>query len=304
MGIDAASRPESSGQSAPPWAGCRVVSPGYFRAVGLPLLRGRDFEPADKPVWAQLGDAPYQRRVVISNRLAKQLFPDQDPIGKHVALWKSQSDLDAEVIGVVGDSLERGLAKGPTLTVFLPTGQNVLASDFVVHTRGNPLALVPTVRSLVAPLDPNLPISDVRSFDQLVYRSVAPQRLNVILLSIFSGMALLLATTGIYGVLSYSVSRRTSEIGLRIALGASRAAILGMTIRQGLRPALVGALLGGLSAWWLSRYLTTLLFGVKPFDALTYVCVAALLLGTAALACYVPGRRAMRIDPATALRIE
>jgi putative ABC transport system permease protein len=179
-----------------------------------------------------------------------------------------------------------------------------LASDFVVHTRGNPLALVPTVRSLVAALDPNLPISDVRSFDQLVYRSVAPQRLNVILLSIFSGMALLLATTGIYGVLSYSVSRRTSEIGLRIALGASRAAILGMTIRQGLRPALVGALLGGLSAWWLSRYLTTLLFGVKPFDALTYVCVAALLLGTAALACYVPGRRAMRIDPATALRIE
>jgi predicted permease len=304
MNIDSASRPQSSGEVAAPWAGWRVVSPGYFRAIGLPLLRGRDFDAADKSVWGHKGEAGYQRCVVISDRLAKRLFPDEDPIGKHVTLWKGQSGPDAEVIGVVGDSLERGLTNSPTLTVFFPTGPNALANEFVVHTRSNPLALVPTVRSIVASLDPNLPISDVRSFDQVVFRSVAPQRFNVLLLTVFSGLALLLATTGIYGVLSYSISRRTSEIGLRVALGATRANILLMTIHQGLRPALLGTVFGAIGAWWLSRYLGTLLFNIKPFDAITYAAVAAILLLTAALACYLPGRRAMQTDPATALRID
>jgi len=299
MGIDT---PESSAQ--PPWAGWRVVTPGYFAAVGLPLVRGRLFDENDKPVWIPKDVPPYPRRVVLSDRLAKQIFKNEDPIGKQVVLWKSQSGGPAEVVGVVGDSRERGLAENPTLTVYLPYGTNALTSEFVVHTRDNPLAMVPTIRSLVGELDPNLPISDVRSFDQVVYRSVAPQRLNAVLLSIFSVLALLLATTGIYGVLSYSITRRTPEIGLRVALGATRSNILGMTIRQGLRPALIGAFLGAIGAFWLSRYLATLLFGVKPFDAVTYLVVAALLLATAALACYIPGRRAMQTDPATALRIE
>src|SRR5256886_11144952 len=231
-------------------------------------------------------------------------LPILDPIGKQVLLWKGQSSGLAEVVGIVGDSRERGLAENPTLTVYLPYGTNALTSEFVVHTRDNPLALVPTIRSLVGELDPNLPISNMRSFDQIVYRSVAPQRLNAVLLSIFVVLALLLATTDIYGVLSYSITRRTPEIALRVALGATRSNILGMTIRQGLRPALIGALLGAIGAFWLSRYLATLLFGAKPFDALTYLAVAALLLATAALACYIPGRRAMQTDPATALRIE
>ena len=299
MGIDT---PESSAQ--PSWAGWRVVTPGYFAAVGLPLVRGRLFDENDKPVWIPKDVPPYPRRVVLSDRLAKQIFKNEDPIGKQVVLWKSQSGGPAEVVGVVGDSRERGLAENPTLTVYLPYGTNALTSEFVVHTRDNPLALVPTIRSLVGELDPNLPISDVRSFDQVVSRSVAPQRLNAVLLSIFSVLALLLATTGIYGVLSYSIARRTPEIGLRVALGATRSNILGMTIRQGLRPALIGAFLGAIGAFWLSRYLATLLFGVKPFDAVTYLVVAALLLATAALACYIPGRRAMQTDPATALRIE
>ena len=299
MGIDT---PESSAQ--PSWAGWRVVTPGYFAAVGLPLVRGRLFDENDKPVWIPKDVPPYPRRVVLSDRLAKQIFKNEDPIGKQVVLWKSQSGGPAEVVGVVGDSRERGLAENPTLTVYLPYGTNALTSEFVVHTRDNPLAMVPTIRSLVGELDPNLPISDVRSFDQVVSRSVAPQRLNAVLLSIFSVLALLLATTGIYGVLSYSITRRTPEIGLRVALGATRSNILGMTIRQGLRPTLIGAFLGAIGAFWLSRYLATLLFGVKPFDAVTYLVVAALLLATAALACYIPGRRAMQTDPATALRIE
>lgn len=304
MSIDSTARPQTAGAVAPPWASWRVVSPGYFQAVGLPLLHGRLFDEADKPVWIRKGETPYQRRVLVSDRLAKQLFPNEDAVGKHVLLWKGQSNLDAEVVGVVGDSLERGLSSSPTLTVFLPYGLIALSTQFVVHTRNNPLAFVPTVRSLVTALDPSLPISDIRSFDQVVYRSVAPQRFNTILLSVFSGLALLLATTGIYGVLSYSISRRTPEIGLRVALGATRSDILAMTIRQGLRPALLGTALGALGALWFSRYLATLLFGVKPFDALTYISVAGILLITALAACYVPGRRAMRTDPATALRAE
>jgi predicted permease len=304
MGIDSSIGSQTPAQRAIPWAGWRIVSPGYFRAIGLPLLRGRFFDAGDKPVWAERGQPPPQRRVVISERLAKLIFPGEDPVGKHVLLWKGQGNADAEVIGVVGDSRERGLASGPTLTVYLPYGRMAAPTEIVAHTRGNPLALIATVRSIVASLDPDLPVADVRTFEEVVHRSVAPQRFNAMLLGVFSALALLLATTGIYGVLSYSMSRRTSEIGLRVALGASGRSILGMMIAQGMRPVLAGLALGALGAWWLSRYFTALLFAVEPFDALTYFAVAALLLATALGACYLPGRRAMRIDPAVALRIE
>ena len=301
MGIDSSSRAQTQ---AAPWAGWRIVSPGYFRAVGLPLVRGRTFEETDKPVWAEPGQPEPQRRVVISERLAKLLFPDQDPVGRHVILWKGQGNVAAEVIGVVGDSRERGLASDSALTVYIAYGRIALTSEFVLHTQGNPLGVVPAVRSIVAKLDPNLPIADVRTFEEVVETSVAPQRFNAILLGVFSGLALLLATTGIYGVLSYSMSRRTSEIGLRVALGASTGSLLRMTIGQGMQPVLVGIVLGVMGAAWLSRYFASLLFGVKPFDLLTYASVATLLLVTAVLACYLPGRRATNIDPSVALRIE
>jgi putative ABC transport system permease protein len=304
MGIDARSAHREPGQAAAPWAGWRIVSPDYFRAIGLPLLRGRVFDERDKPVWPERGQPVSQRRVVISQRLAKLLFPNEDATGKQVLLWKGQSELDAEVIGVVGDSRERGLASDPTFTVYLPYGRNALTPEFVVHTRGNPLAITPSVRAIAANLDPNLPVGDVRSFEEVVHRSVSPQRFNAILLAVFGGLALLLAATGIYGVLAYSMSRRTAEIGLRVALGASRRDILCVTIGQGMRPALLGIALGTLGAWWLSRYIVTLLFGIKPFDFLTYATVAVLLLSTALLACLLPGRRAMLTDPAIALRTD
>jgi predicted permease len=299
MGIDV---PSATG--APPWASWRFVTPGYFRAIGLPLLHGRTFDENDRPVWAMRGQPAPQRRVIISDRLAKLILPNQDPVGKRVVLWKGQSSGEAEVIGVIADSHERGLAASPALMVYFAYGANALPGEFVLHTRGNPVALVPTVRAIVAELDSNLPVADVRSFEEVVRRSVAPQRFNVVLLAVFSGLALLLAMTGLYGVLSYSMSRRTSEIGLRVALGASERSILGMTIGQGMQPALLGIVLGAIGAWWLSRYFATLLFGVKPFDILTYASVAVLLLVTALLACYLPGRRAMRIDPVIALRID
>jgi predicted permease len=303
MGIVSSSGQQFSGRDIP-WASWRFVTPTYFGAIGLPLLSGRVFDEADKPVWAERGQPEPQRHVIISERLAKLIFPHEDPVGKRAILWKGQGGLEAEVVGVVGDMRERGLASDPTLTVYLPSGQNVVPSEFVIHTRGNSLTLLPTVRSIVSSLDPNLPIADVRSFEQVVYRSVAPQRFNIILLGVFSGLALLLATTGIYGVLSYSMSRRTAEIGLRVALGASSRGILGMIIAQGMRPVMAGLTLGAAGSWWLSRYFTALLFGIKPLDAPTYFAVATLLLATALVACYLPGRRAMRIDPSVALRIE
>jgi putative ABC transport system permease protein len=304
MGIAAVSANNSASQGPPPWAGWRVISPGYFQAVGLPLLRGRPFDERDKPVWTERGQPDPIRRVVISQRLAKLLFGNQDAVGQQVALWKGQNGMNAEVIGVVSDSRERGPASDPSLTVYISYGRNALASDLVLHTRGNPLAVVPTVRAIVNSLDSNLPVSDVRSFEEVVQRSLSPQRFNVILITVFGGLALLLATTGIYGVLAYTMNRRTAEIGLRVALGASRTNVLGIALRQGMRPALIGMLVGALGAWWLSRYLETLLFGIKPFDVFTYVTVAALLLATALIACVLPGCRAMRIDPAVALRAE
>jgi putative ABC transport system permease protein len=268
MGIGAPSCGESCAREVP-WSNWRIVSPDYFRALGLPLVAGRGFDERDKSVWADSG----------------------------------QSNLDAEVVGVVGDMRDRGLASEPTRTVYLPYGMNALPGEVVIQTRGDPLALVPTVRSIVAALDPNLPMADVRSFDNVVDRSVAPERLNTLLPGVFGALALLLATAGICGVLSYSMSRRTSEIGLRVALGATGGRVLRMAVGQGMRPVVVGIALGMIGACRLSRYFTALLFGVKPFDLQTYVAVATLLLGTALAACYLPGRRAMRIDPATALRI-
>ncbi len=242
--------------------------------------------------------------MILSQRLAKRLFPNEDPIGRHVTLWKSQSNRDAEVVGVVADSRERGLAKESALTVYIPWGANALTTEFVAETRGNPLALAAALRSIMKELDPDVPVADISTFEEVADRSVAPQRLNAALLGVFSGLALLLAMAGIYGVLSYSMTRRTPEIGLRVALGASRGDILRMTVLQGLRPALAGIAIGALGAYWLTRYLETLLFGVKPFDAITYGAVAALLLATALVACYAPGRRATRIDPAVTLRVE
>lgn len=306
MGIDSDARAAVAPDGNIPWAGWRIVTPGYFRALGLPILRGRGFDGGDTSVWGERGEPEPTRHVVLSESLAKLLFPSEDAVGKQVKLWEGQSDPDmhAEVIGVVADSRERGLAAKPTLTTYIPYGRNALTGEFILHTRGNPMALVPTVRSLVASADPNLPVADVRSLEEIVQRSVAPQRLNASLLGIFGGLALLLAVIGIYGVLSYSMSYRTSEIGLRVALGASRGSILRMTIQQGMRPVLVGMVLGAVGAWWLSRYFGTLLFDVQPFDQVTYAAVVALMTTTALAACYLPGLRAMRTDPAIALRAE
>ncbi|HXQ96832.1 MAG TPA: ABC transporter permease [Candidatus Limnocylindrales bacterium] len=304
MTIDSSEAPSAGTQHKAPWAGWRVVTPGYFDAVGLPLIRGRIFVESDKQVWGIPGQPIPARRVVISEKLASLIFPNQDPIGRHAELWKGQSNLDAEVIGVVGDSHERGLSKAAPRTVYLPYGPTALPGEIVLHTRGNPLSLVPAVRSVVGGLDPNLPVSDLQPLLQVVEHSIAPQRFNTGLLAVFSSLALLLAAIGVYGVISYTVVQQTREWGVRLALGAEPRDLLSLVLARGLRLAAIGLAIGLALSLAGTRLIGSLLFGVNPMDPLTFVAAALVLATVALAACWIPARRAMRIDPAEALRHE
>jgi putative ABC transport system permease protein len=263
--------------------------------MGIPLLDGRVFDER----------AATFRGVVISRTVAELLWAGQNPVGRHVVLWKGQSDLEAEVIGMVGNQRERALDTAPTLTVYLPYyAAAVTPIQFVVQTDDDPMSVVPSLRSILSRIDPDLPLSDIESLDAVIARSVASRRFNTMLLGFFAGLALLLAMAGIYGVLSYSVARRTSEIGVRVALGASRRIVLAHIMSQGMRPVMAGVVIGLVGAFALSHLLTSMLFGVAPADPLTYAAVALLAIATGLAACYVPARRALRVDPTVALRYE
>jgi putative ABC transport system permease protein len=296
MGIVSAEKPDGDNGKFP-WAGWRIVSGDYFRTMGIPILKGRTFNQHD-----QIGK-PW--RVIISKRLADTLWPGQDPVGHQALLWKGQSNFPAEVLAVVANQRERGLEADPTLTVYMPSyGSGPGPVQFAVHTAGNPTALTPSLRSMLREIDPNLPLSDVQTMDEIVSRSVAPRRFNMFLLTIFAAVALLLALVGVYGVLAYSVGQRTAEIGLRVALGATPRKVLTLIVSQGMRPILIGIGIGLLGAVALSRFVSSLLFGVRALDPLTYITVALLVMAAALLSCYVPALRALRVDPVVALRQE
>src|SRR5215831_4586057 len=296
MGIVAAERPDGENGKFP-WAGWRIVSGDYFHAMGIPVRKGRTFTEHDK------FGKPW--RVIISQRLADTLWPGEDPVGHQAHLWKGQGDNPAEVVGVVGNQRERGLDADPTLTVYLPFyGAGPGPAQFVVHTSGAPTSLAPMLRSILREIDPNLPMADVQTLDEVVSRSVAPRRFNMVLLTIFAAVALLLAMIGVYGVLAYAVARRTAEIGLRVALGASPRDVLRLVVGQGMRPIALGIVVGLAGALALSRGVSSLLFGIKPMDPVTYLVVALLVGVTAVIACYLPARRAVSVDPVTALRQE
>jgi putative ABC transport system permease protein len=296
LGFVAGDQPNAEG-AAVPWATWRIVTKNYFQTMGVPLIAGRlftDEEEIGKP-W----------RTIISKRVADLLWPGQDPIGRTIVLWKSQGDNRAEVIGVVGNMRERGLENDPTLAVYLPAGRGPTNSlRLVMHTRGRPEDTVPALRAAIAGIDRRLPISSVRSFEDVVTASVATRRFTMLLLAGFAGLALVLALAGVYGVLAYSVARRTSEIGIRLALGAAHGSVLRLVVAQGLRPVFMGLVVGLAASVWLSRLMTSLLFGVTASDPPTYgvVCVAVTL--TALLACYLPARMVLRVDPVVALRTE
>jgi len=280
-----------------PWASWRLVTRDYFKTMGVPLLKGRTFDEHD------LIARPW--RIIVSQRLADLLWPGQDPVGRQAILWKGQGNRKAEVVGVVGSMRERGLSQPPTLAVYLPAyGSGSDHMYFAIHTTASKETLVPLLRTTLSNIDPDLPLSNVQTLDEIVSASNASRRFTVVLLSAFAMLALALALVGIFGVTSYSVSRQTAEIGVRLALGASHERVLRFIIFQGMKPVIVGIAVGLGAALMLSRFIDSLLFNVTSRDPLTYAGVAVVLAATGILACIVPARQALRIDVISALRAE
>ena len=280
-----------------PWGDFRVVSPGYFAALRVPLLRGREFTPRD--------DAGAPRVAVVDEELARRYWPAADPIGKRVGFSQGDSTMWMQVVGVVGHVKQEGLDADPRVQLYLPYPQEgVSTMELAVRTAGEPTALLGARRSAVRSVDAEIPISRVRTMEQRIEASVGQRRLSMLLLTVFSAIALALASIGIYGVMAYSVAQRSRELGVRIALGATRRGVLTMVLRQGMALVLGGVAVGLLAAWALSRLLASQLYGVPPTDAATFGTVALLLAGVAALATTLPAVRATRVDPVTALRQE
>jgi predicted permease len=295
MGIVSAERPDESREI--PWASWRLITRDYFKTMGVVLLKGRTFEEQD------LIAKPW--RVIVSQRLADLLWPGQDPVGRQAILWRGQGNQKAEVIGVVGNMRERSLSEPPTLAVYLPAyGAGPDHMYFAIHTTASKESLVPMLRAALSNIDPDLPLSNVQTLDDIVSASTASRRFTVVLLSAFAVLALVLALVGIFGVLSYSVSRQTAEIGVRLALGASHGRVLRFIVVQGMKPVVIGIAVGVAAALLLSRLIANLLFDVTTRDPLTYAVVAALLAATALVACVVPARQVLRIDVISALRSE
>jgi putative ABC transport system permease protein len=283
-----------------PWASWRLVTPGYFETLGVPILWGRDFNEDDM---AAAGEGPM--RILISRRMADLLWPGQEPVSRSITLWAGQGDVPAEVLGVVGDMRERGIDAGPTLAVYLPYMVSARwPPDIVIHTAGDPTAVVPAVRSILAELDRNVPLSDIATLEEMVGQSVASRRFLMLLVSLFALLALLLALAGVYGVQSYTVARQTSEIGVRVALGATNLQIFRNVMLQALRPALLGVAFGLGGAYAVSRFMSSLLFEVRPTDPATYAGVAGILAGATLLAAWLPAGKAAKVDPVIAFRAE
>jgi predicted permease len=272
----------------------RFVSPGYWRAMGIPLLEGRLLEPADRD----------RLVAVISQDVARKVWPGENAIGKRFLGGPSDQD-PYEVVGVVADVHTAGLAEQTVPIAYLSYWQRQFdAVSYAVRTTGDAIASAGAIRQAVWSIDPALPVTNIRTMDQVVGKSVAPQRFLATLAGLFSFTALLLAALGVYGVVSYAVAGRTSEIGLRMALGAEARNVLGMILGQGMRPIVVGLVAGLGGAALLARVLESQLFEISARDPLVYAGVGALLIAVSLLACYIPARRAARVDPITALRYE
>jgi predicted permease len=297
LGILAADHLEPPG-GVVPWASWRIVTKDYFKAMGLPLIAGRGF--AEQDLIAQ----PW--RAIVSKRLADLLWPGENPVGKTAILWRGQNERKGEVIGVVGNMRERGLENDLTLAVYFPAygALDATTLNLVMHTRGKPENVTPSLRAVVSSIDANLPVSGIRTLEEIVTTSVATRRFTMLLVLTFAGLALVLALAGVYGVLAYTVARRTPEIGLRLALGAQQGRVIRRVLAQGMLPVAIGAAAGLAATYWLSRFMTTLVFGVTATDPMTYAAVALALLATALMACYLPARQVMRVDPVVALRAE
>ena len=286
--LQAASRPE---------AAYRAVTADYFRTMGIPLVAGRAFTDEDK-----LQTEPV---VIINQTMAHRFWPDEDPIGKGLRFGEP-SDPVYTIIGVVGDIKHLGLADNESAAFYQPHAQKRFAwlrwMSLVVRTNTAPLSLIAAIRSRVAEVDRGQPVYDIATMEQLLAESVTQPRFSTFLFTLFALLALTLAAVGLYGVLSYAVAQRTHEIGLRMALGAQVRDVLKLVVVRGMKLTLLGLAIGLAGAIVLTRVLKTLLFNISTTDPLTFASVAGLLLGVTLLACYLPARRAIEVDPLVALR--
>ncbi len=271
-----------------------AVSPEYFHTMGIPLKQGRALTESDGASNAGV--------VVVNEAFVKRFLPNEDPIGKRVIGAGPGSD-GLSIVGVVGDVRQSGPEVEVTAEIYRPYAQGGTGlASVVVRATGDPMGLATAVRLQVNTLDKDQPIYNLMPMEQRLAGVIAPRRLNMTLLGAFAALALLLAAIGICGVMSYAVTQRTHEIGIRLALGASSGDLLGLVVRQGMTLTLVGVGIGLFAAFALTRYLSGLLYSVKATDPATFLCVTLLLAGVAWLACYLPGRRAVRVDPMEALR--
>ncbi|HUO32574.1 MAG TPA: ABC transporter permease [Bryobacteraceae bacterium] len=289
---------EIEGHPAPPpgqepEADYRMVTPGYFETMGVALRRGRLFDQHD--------DLDAKRVAIINETMVRKQFGQENPLGRHI----TSGGAPMEIVGVVADAKLYGLDAPIEPAIYVPHMQHPAGSmGLVVRTEGDPVAMASAVRHEVQRLDPELPVSAVRSMEHVLSDSLMLRRAAMLMLTVFGSLALTLATVGIYGLTAYSVSRRTHEIGLRVALGASRQHILRLVVGRGLVTSVIGAALGVAAAVLLTRALSGMLYGVTATDPLVFVGVPLILIAVSLLANYLPARRAIRIDPLVALRYE
>jgi putative ABC transport system permease protein len=284
-----------------PVAQISVATGGYFRAIGVRLLRGRVFNQFDTKDSAKVA--------VINDTMAERYWPSEDPVGRRFTLRNigrgEQGPVTLEIAGVVSDSRQDGLDKNPRPEFFRPHAQSPSGSlIFVVRAGNDAAALIPPLKESIWQSSPDLPFYSVTTMDRLVWDSLKARRFNLALLGGFAALALILALTGVYGVMSFVTRQRTHEIGIRVALGAKTSDVARLVLGHGFRIAMIGTLIGAAAAFALTRLMSSLLFGVAASDPLTFVVVMFLLPAVALLACYLPARRATRIDPLIALRHE
>jgi putative ABC transport system permease protein len=272
----------------------RVASTDYFQTIRLPLLSGRLFTEAD--------ETEVQQVAVINQTLARHRWGKEDPVGRRISFDQGKNWVT--IVGVVGDVRQYGLNQEPSDELYRPIRQTGGAGNLLVRTAVAPAVMEQQLRQAIYAVDPENAVDQVQTLENVRNESMASPRLTTVLLGLFAGLALLITMAGIAGVMALTVSQRKHEIGIRMALGASANSVLRLVLRQGLSLVVIGLALGVVGAFALTRLMSTLLFAVQPTDPLTWLLVALVLAGVAALACFVPARRATSIDPLSALRSE
>jgi putative ABC transport system permease protein len=282
-----------------PWGDMRLITPTYFATMRAPLLAGRQFTAGDR------AGAPAV--CIVDEELVHRYWPHTDPIGKRITfnMLTDSSIQWIQVVGVVGHLAHEGLDAQKRVQVYFPLAQNGLPFlGYVVRTAGDPMAALPSVRAAVRSVDPELPLANVNTMEKLIESSTGQRRFAMMLLIGFSLLAMTLASIGLYGVMSYTVSQRSRELGVRLALGADSREVLGLVLAQGLRLALAGVVIGLVAAFAVTRVMKNMLFGLSSTDPLTFVTISLLLVAVAVVASYLPALRATRVDPVVALRTE